>query len=129
MQKQIAQLIEFSDKFNAFYSDKPTKDIPENIKEVRKTLLKEEVQEVIQAIDSEPLENVAKELVDLVYVTLGAAIAFGLQEKFVEMFDAVHQSNLSKLDDNGKVILREDGKVLKGPNYKKADLKKILDAR
>ena len=61
-----------------------------------------------------------KELADLLYVTYGMAVTFGLP--LDEVFERVHRSNMSKLDDNGKPIYREDGKVLKGPNYEKPNL-------
>ena len=64
--------------------------------------------------------KLTKELSDLLYVTLGMAITFGLPIE--EVFKRVHESNMSKLDEDGKPIYRKDGKVLKGPNYKEPDL-------
>lgn len=65
-----------------------------------------------------------KELADLMYVTIGTAITFGLPLE--EVFAEVHRSNMSKLGEDGKPIYREDGKVLKGPNYKEPDLEKYF---
>lgn len=64
--------------------------------------------------------KMTKELADLLYVVLGTAVTFGLPIE--QVFDAVHKSNMSKLGDDGKPVYREDGKVLKGPNYKAPDL-------
>lgn len=68
--------------------------------------------------------NLTKELADLMYVTLGTAVALGLP--IVEAFNEVHRSNMSKLDGDGKPIRREDGKVLKGPNYTPPDIRQFI---
>jgi predicted HAD superfamily Cof-like phosphohydrolase len=65
---------------------------------------------------------------DILYITFGLVTKHGLQDKMEEIFDEIHRSNMSKLDENGKPIYREDGKVLKGPNYFKPDIKKILNS-
>lgn len=95
--------------------------------EMRMALIDEEVEELFRElpvyVGLEGRMNKAaltKEVADLLYVTYGLAVTFGLP--IDEVFDRVHASNMSKLDDNGKPIYREDGKVLKGPNYKKPDL-------
>lgn len=69
-------------------------------------------------------QRVAKELADILYVTYGTAAAFGIDIDTV--FNIVHESNMSKLGEDGKPIYRDDGKVLKGPNYKEADLSGVL---
>ena len=69
-------------------------------------------------------ENLLKELADLVYVVYGYAATYGLN--LDEAFRRVHESNMSKLDDNGEPVRRADGKVLKGPNYKEADLSDLV---
>ncbi len=122
-------LREFHTAFNAYIGDDiPSLDIPEEIKKVRLTLINEEVREVNDAINNkEPIHDLAKELADLVYVTLGTVEAFGLRNKFEEIFTEVHRSNMSKLDKNGKPILREDGKVLKSELFTPADIKTILE--
>ena len=101
--------------------------------ELRKRLIKEEVDELfieIDAIESEikqnqqierhRFENLCKEMADVQYALSGLAVSFGLPLE--EAFDATHNSNMSKLDDNGKPIYRADGKITKGPNYHKPDL-------
>lgn len=80
-------------------------------------------EEFTEVVTSESLENFLKELADLLVVTIGAMYSTGASAQ--EVWNAVHESNMSKLTD-GKLEKREDGKVLKGPNYKKADLKKIV---
>ncbi len=92
---------------------------------LRKTLIEEEVTELIKELDApEPSRaKVLKELCDLLYVTYGAAVAFGLPVDWG--FDQVHKSNMSKLGLDGKPIYRDDGKVLKGPKYREPDLSQV----
>ena len=80
-------------------------------------------EEFTEVVTSESLENFLKELADLVVVTIGAMYSAGANAQ--EVWDVVHQANMSKLTD-GVLVKREDGKVLKGPNYKKADLRDIV---
>lgn len=87
----------------------------------RTALIKEEYAEVLAATDA---ENMLKELADLVYVTYGKAAKFGWN--LDEAVRRVHASNMSKLDDKGEPIYREDGKVLKGPNYREPDLTDLI---
>lgn len=88
--------------------------------------MREEIEEAIDAMENEPLENIAKELADVLYVTYGTIGEYGLGDKMEQIFDEVHKSNMSKLDSKGKPIYREDGKVLKSSDYKPADIKSIL---
>jgi predicted HAD superfamily Cof-like phosphohydrolase len=83
---------------------------------LRKSLIKEEVNELIEAIEKEEATNVLKELVDVVVVCVGMADTYGWN--FDTAFKRVHDSNMSKLDDAGRPIYRKDGKVLKSKNYK-----------
>ena len=87
---------------------------------LRKNLIREEVNELFEAINNEPAENILKELVDVVVVCVGMADTYGWD--FDTAFARVHDSNMSKLDDDGKPIYRTDGKVLKSENYKQAEL-------
>jgi len=73
------------------------------------------------------LTEVADALGDMLYILCGTIIEHGMQHKIEEVFEEIQRSNMSKLDENGKPIYREDGKVLKGPNYFKPDIQKILD--
>lgn len=88
--------------------------------EMRARLIEEEAAEVAEALRLGDLKKIAKELADLYYVTQGAAITLGIDlERAVEL---VHRSNMSKLASDGKPIVRDDGKILKGPNYFEPDM-------
>lgn len=90
--------------------------------ELRRELVMEEANEVRTA---ESPEELTKELADLLYVVYGMAVTFGLP--IDEVFERVHRSNMSKLGDDGKPIYRDDGKVLKGPNYQPPKLDDLFD--
>ena len=94
------------------------------INQLRYNLIKEELDELREAIDNKNLLEVADALTDILYVTYGAGHAFGIN--LDRCFDEVQNSNMSKLDDNGKPIYNDDGKVMKGPKYFKPDLSKFL---
>ena len=92
---------------------------------LRLDLIKEELNELEEAIKKNDLVEVADALTDILYVTYGAGHAFGIN--LDSCFDEVQRSNMSKLDNNGKPIYNDHGKVLKGPNYFEPDLKKFID--
>jgi predicted HAD superfamily Cof-like phosphohydrolase len=94
------------------------------INELRFNLIKEELEELKEAMSNNNLLEVADALTDILYVTYGAGHAFGIN--LDECFDEVQKSNMSKLDLDGKPIFNDDGKVMKGPNYFKPNLKKFL---
>ena len=96
----------------------------EKINSLRVSLIEEELEELKQAIKEKNLLEVADALTDLLYVTYGAGHAFGIN--LDKCFDEVQKSNMSKLDENGKAIYHDSGKVKKGPNYFKPNLKKVL---
>ena len=96
----------------------------EKIQELRIKLIEEEFLELKEAIKSKDIKEVADALTDILYVTYGAGHAFGID--LDRCFDEVHRSNMSKLDKNGKPIFNEHGKVLKGPDYFKPNLFKIV---
>ena len=96
----------------------------DKINELRVSLIKEELDELIEAIDKKDLVEVADALTDILYVTYGAGHAFGIN--LDKCFDEVQQSNMSKLGDDGKPIYNETGKVMKGPKYFRPDLNKFL---
>ena len=95
------------------------------IKELRVSLIEEELEELKEAIRNNDIKEVADALTDILYVTYGAGHAFGIN--LDKCFEEVQNSNMSKLDDNGKPIYNEHGKVMKGPNYFKPDLKKFIN--
>ena len=92
---------------------------------LRIDLIKEELEELTEAMKDENLLEVADALTDILYVTYGAGHAFGID--LDKCFEEVQNSNMSKLDYNGKPIYNEHGKVMKGPNYFKPDLTKFIN--
>ena len=96
----------------------------EKINALRVSLIKEELDELIEAINKKDLVEIADALTDILYVTYGAGHAFGIN--LDKCFDEVQNSNMSKLDKDGKPIYNDKGKVMKGPNYFKPDLSKFI---
>ena len=96
----------------------------EKITSLRYDLIKEELQELKEALDSKDIKEVADALADILYVTYGAGHAFGID--LDKCFEEVQNSNMSKLGSNGKPIYNEQGKVMKGPNYFKPNLSKSV---
>ena len=96
----------------------------EKINKLRIDLIKEELDELPEAMKNKDLLEVADALTDILYVTYGAGHAFGIN--LDKCFDEVQNSNMSKLDENGEPIYNESGKVMKGPNYFKPDLSKFV---
>lgn len=96
----------------------------EKINNLRYDLIKEELAELKDAMEKKDLLEVADALTDILYVTYGAGHAFGID--LDKCFEEVQNSNMSKLDENGKPIYNEFGKVMKGPNYFKPDLSKFV---
>ena len=97
----------------------------DKINKLRYDLIKEELEELKSALDNKDLLEVADALTDILYVTYGAGHAFGID--LDKCFDEVQNSNMSKLDDNGKPIYNEAGKVMKGSKYFKPNLSKFLN--
>ncbi|MDB9761030.1 nucleoside triphosphate pyrophosphohydrolase family protein [Pelagibacteraceae bacterium] len=96
----------------------------EKIIQLRYELIKEELEELNQAIKDKDMKEIADALTDILYVTYGAGHAFGIN--LDDCFNEVQKSNMSKLGSDGKPIFNENGKVMKGPNYFKPDLNKFL---
>ena len=104
---------------------KLTSDFPKNkILKLRIDLIQEELNELKEAIEKKDIVEVADALTDILYVTYGAGHSFGIN--LDDCFAEVQRSNMSKLDKDGKPIFNESGKVLKGPNYFKPDLKQYI---
>lgn len=121
MRKQINKVREFHEAFGV-HSQDSVMNPPENVRELRKSLMSEETREVNEAIDKGDLKEVAKELADLLYVTYGTILAYGLQDHMKNVFKRVHKSNMSKLGPDGRPMYRADGKVVKGPDYQPAEI-------
>ena len=96
----------------------------DKINKLRLDLIKEELNELTEAMNNKDLLEVADALTDILYVTYGAGHAFGIN--LDKCFEEVQNSNMSKLDENGKPIYNEHGKVMKGPNYFKPNLSKFV---
>ena len=104
---------------------KTSPEYPSNdVAALRYDLIKEEVEELFEALGKKDFVEVADALTDILYVTYGAGHAFGID--LDACFDEVQRSNMSKLGADGKPIYREDGKVLKGPNYFAPDMTKFV---
>ena len=96
----------------------------DKIIDLRIDLIREELSELKEAVEKKDIKEVADALTDILYVTYGAGHAFGIN--LDKCFDEVQNSNMSKLDQNGRPIFNDKGKVMKGPNYFKPDLSKFL---
>ena len=123
----IEQVKEFADTFNIEYSDDMNVNIDESTIDLRFRLMQEENQEYLEAAKNKDIVEVADALGDILYILCGTILTHGLQHKIVEVFNEIQRSNMSKLDINGKPVFREDGKILKGPNYFQPNIKEILE--
>ncbi|MSP84993.1 MAG: hypothetical protein EXR18_04095 [Flavobacteriaceae bacterium] len=126
MIKQLNSVKEFHTAFEIGYSESPKSDIGETKNLLRFNLMKEENEEYLEATQNNDLIEIADALGDMLYILCGTIIEHGLQHKIEAVFDEIQRSNMSKLDHDGKPIYREDGKVMKGPNYFKPDFSKII---
>ncbi len=124
---KIKHVEEFHEIFKIGNRHVPTGTVPAEEALLRFNLLKEENEEYLEACKNGDLVEIADALGDLLYITFGTILRHGLQYKIEEVFDEIHRSNMSKLDENGKPIFREDGKVMKSENYFRPDIKKILE--
>lgn len=94
---------------------------------LRYNLIKEENEEYLEACKNGDMIEIADALGDQLYILFGTILKHGLQHKIEEVYDEIHRSNMSKLDENGQPIFREDGKILKSTLYFKPEIKRILD--
>ncbi|MBE7646904.1 nucleoside triphosphate pyrophosphohydrolase family protein [Tenacibaculum finnmarkense] len=128
MKDKIKAVQKFHEAFKVNIQNKPTVAITEDRKNLRFELMKEENLEYLEAAKNNDLVEVADALGDMLYILCGTIIEHGMQDKIEAVFNEIQRSNMSKLDENGKPIYREDGKVLKGSNYFKPNIKAILEA-
>ena len=126
MQKQIKSVHEFHSAVGLGINTNPTGDLGENKNMLRYNLMKEENEEYLEAVTNNDIVEIADALGDMLYILCGTIIEHGLQDKMESVFDEIQRSNMSKLGHDGKPIYREDGKVLKGPNYFKPNFEEIL---
>ncbi len=126
MKRRIEAVTEFHAAFGLGIKNTPTANLGEAKNKLRFNLMKEENEEYLEAAQENDLVEVADALGDMLYILCGTIIEHGMQEKIVEVFEEIQRSNMSKLGADGKPIYREDGKVLKGPNYFKPNIDAIL---
>ena len=126
MIKQLNAVKEFHTAFEIGFSESPKSDLGESKNILRFNLMKEENEEYLEAVQNNDLIEIVDALGDMLYILCGTIIEHGLQHKIEAVFDEIQRSNMSKLNHDGKPIYREDGKVMKGPNYFKPDFSKII---
>lgn len=126
MKKQLEAVELFHNTYGLGVSENPKADLGENKNLLRYNLMKEENEEYLEAVKNNDIIEVADALGDMLYILCGTILEHGLQHKIEEIFDEIQRSNMSKLGEDGKPIYREDGKVMKGPNYFKPDFSKII---
>jgi len=127
MKNKIEAVKAFHDAYKLGFRETPKADLGAAKNALRFNLMKEENEEYLEAANDNDLVEVADALGDMLYILCGTIIEHGLQHKIEEVFNEIQRSNMSKLGEDGEPIYREDGKVLKGPNYFKPDIKEILD--
>ena len=127
MKHQIDAVKIFHETYNLNYKESPIDDIGNDKINLRFKLMSEENEEYLDAAKNNDLVEVADALGDMLYILCGTIIEHGMQDKIEQVFDEIQRSNLSKLGEDGKPIYREDGKVMKGPNYFKPKISEILN--
>ncbi|MGB7842380.1 MAG: nucleoside triphosphate pyrophosphohydrolase family protein [Salinimicrobium sp.] len=126
MKKRLEAVEEFHTAFGLGIAKEPTAQLPPKVIQLRYELMKEENEEYLKAAQKGDLPEVADALGDMLYILCGTILEHGMQHKIEEVFDEIQRSNMSKLGPDGIPVYREDGKVLKGPEYFKPDLKKLF---
>ena len=127
MQKQLNAVKLFHTTYGLGVSEEMKADLGTQKNNLRFELMKEENEEYLEAVQNNDLIEIADALGDMLYILCGTIIEHGLQDKIETVFDEIQRSNMSKLGEDGKPIYREDGKVLKGPNYFKPNIETILE--
>ena len=128
IKKPIEAVTKFHEAYGLGIEKKPQANLSEKIVELRYNLMKEENEEYLKAAQDNDLIEIGDALGDMLYILCGTIITHGFQDKMEDIFVEIQRSNMSKLDTDGKPIYRADGKVMKGPNYFKPDLEKIITA-
>ena len=124
---KIKHVEKFHDVFKIGNRYTPTADVGEAEYILRYNLIKEENEEYLEACKNGDLVEIADALGDQLYILFGTILRHGLQHKIEEVFDEIQRSNMSKLDENGAPIFREDGKIMKSNLYFKPNIKEILE--
>lgn len=126
MKNKLKAVQDFHEAFGLGVEHKPVAKLSNQKLKLRFDLMDEENKEYLEAAESNDLIEVADALGDMLYILCGTILEHGMQYKIEEVFDEIQRSNMSKLGEDGKPIYREDGKVMKGPNYFKPNLESIL---
>jgi predicted HAD superfamily Cof-like phosphohydrolase len=127
MKDKIDKVKLFHEVFLIGNEDKLKTDVEKSTFQLRYDLMKEENEEYLEACKNGDVVEIADALGDMLYIWCGSVLKHGMQDVIEEIFNEIQRSNMSKLDVNGKPIFREDGKVLKGENYFKPNLKAIIE--
>ncbi len=127
MKNKIEAVKAFHTAFKIGHRETPKANLGNEKNTLRFNLMKEENEEYLEAANNDDLVEVADALGDMLYILCGTIIEHGMQHKIEEVFNEIQRSNMSKLGENGEPIYREDGKVLKGPNYFKPNISEILE--
>jgi predicted HAD superfamily Cof-like phosphohydrolase len=127
LKDNIDKVREFHEVFGIAFEHAPIAELSEKDFMLRYNLMKEENEEYLDACKEGNLTEIADALGDMMYILFGTIVRHGLQHKIEEVFAEIHRSNMSKLDENGKPIYREDGKILKSSLYFKPQIKEVLE--
>lgn len=127
MKNKIEAVKAFHTAFKIGHRETPKANLGVDKNTLRFNLMKEENEEYLEAANNNDLVEVADALGDMLYILCGTIIEHGLQHKIEAVFNEIQRSNMSKLDQDGQPIYREDGKVLKGANYFKPNIASILE--
>jgi len=127
MKNKLKAVEAFHNAFGITNREKPIAFTNKKEIKLRYDLMAEENSEYLEAALNNDLTEVADALGDMLYILCGTMLSHGMQDKIEAVFEEIQKSNMSKLDENGKPIYREDGKVMKGPNYFKPNIKEILE--
>jgi predicted HAD superfamily Cof-like phosphohydrolase len=126
LKEKIKSVEDFHNVFKIGNADK-IQLIEERDYTLRYNLIKEENEEYLEACKNGDIVEIADALGDQLYILFGTILKHGLQHKIEEVYDEIHRSNMSKLDEKGEPIFREDGKILKSALYFRPDIKRILE--
>ena len=128
MKKQLKAVEEFHNAFGQKNGKYP-RPLDEHEFNLRHSLMQEENDEYLEACFKNSLVEIADALGDQLYILCGTILKHGMQHVIEDVFNEIQASNMSKLGDDGKPVLREDGKILKGPGYFKPDLTKFIEIK
>lgn len=126
MKNKIKAVQEFHEAFGLGVQQSPVANLSVQKLKLRFDLMDEENKEYLEAAENNDMIEVADALGDMLYILCGTILEHGMQHKIEEVFNEIQRSNMSKLGADGKPIYREDGKVMKGPNYFRPNIESIL---